>query len=54
MFLAPALTQVSAHSYQLVLQVELRVCPLEIEIFLNSEHPRPPSSYAGLSWWLKD
>lgn len=38
-FLAPALTQVSAHSYQQDLQVALHVFPLGIEIFLNSEHP---------------
>lgn len=51
MFLAPALTQVSAHSYQQALQVALHVCPLEIEIFLNSEPPWPLSSYASLCWW---
>lgn len=53
-FLAPALTQLSAHSYQQDLQVALRVCPVGIEIFLNSEHPWPFSSYASLSRWTID
>lgn len=53
-FLAPALTQVSAHSYQQDLQVALHVCPLGIEIFLNSEHPWPFSSYTSLCGWTID
>lgn len=48
-FLSPALTQVSAHSYQQALQVVLRVCPLEIQIFLNSEPPWPLSLHMLVS-----